>query len=155
MLSKKSSAPSPVGRESSKPTDSIDTLVGQKTTFKGDLEFAGGLRVDGVVKGNVIATGDGNSTLVLSEMSEVEGNISVPHVIVNGTVKGNISSNGRVELQAKSQIIGDVHYKAVEMELGATINGNLVCEPAKSDTPLKSVVDNTADAANVSEKSVG
>lgn len=135
MLSKKSSAPVPAARETSKPTDSIDTLVGQKTVFKGDLEFAGGLRVDGVVKGNVIATGDGNSTLVLSELGEIEGNVTVPHVIVNGSVRGNITSSGRVELQTKAQIHGDVHYRAVEMELGATINGNLVCDAGQSSGP--------------------
>ena len=75
-------------------------------------------------------------------MSEVEGNITVPHVIVNGKVKGNIISSGRVELQAKSQIVGDVHYKAVEMELGATINGSLVCDPGQLEAPLKSISGN-------------
>ena len=76
----------------SKPVDTIDTLIGQKTMVKGDIEFSGGLRVDGQVKGNIIARDESNSTLVLSELSEIEGNISVPHVIVNGTVKGNIMS---------------------------------------------------------------
>lgn len=114
----------------SKPVDTIDTLVGQKAVFKGDLEFSGGLRVDGQVKGNVIAKDDSNSTVVVSETGQIEGNITVPHVVINGTINGNIKSGGRVELQAKSRIHGDVHYKAVEMELGASINGNLVCEPA-------------------------
>lgn len=130
--SKKPSAPAsstPPAAEG-KPVDTIDTLVGQKAVFKGDLEFTGGLRVDGQIKGNVIAKDDSNSTVVVSESGEVEGNIAVPHVIVNGTVNGNIKSGGRVELQAKSKISGDVHYKAVEMELGASINGNLVCDPS-------------------------
>lgn len=124
------SAPPPAGN--GKPVDTIDTLIGQKAVFKGDLEFSGGLRVDGHIKGNVIAKDDTNSTVVVSESGEVEGNITVPHVIVNGTINGNIKSGGRVELQAKSRINGDVHYKAVEMELGASINGNLVCEPSGS-----------------------
>lgn len=131
--SKKPSAPAsptPPAAEKSKPVDTIDTLVGQKAVFKGDLEFSGGLRVDGHIKGNVIAQDDSNSTVVVSESGQVEGNITVPHVIINGTINGNIKSGGRVELQAKSRINGDVHYKAVEMELGASINGNLVCEPA-------------------------
>jgi cytoskeletal protein CcmA (bactofilin family) len=113
-----------------KPVDTIDTLVGQKAVFKGDLEFSGGLRVDGQIKGNVIATDDSNSTVVISESGIIEGNITVPHVIINGTINGNIKSGGRVELQSKSRINGDVHYKAVEMELGASINGNLVCDPS-------------------------
>jgi len=132
MLGNKKAGVTPTASPVSKPVDTIDTLIGQKTLFKGDLEFAGGLRVDGHIKGNVTARDESNSTLVLSELSEVEGNISVPHVIVNGTVKGNIKSSGRVELQAKSKVIGDVHYTAVEMELGATINGNLVCDPGNS-----------------------
>lgn len=121
-----STPPAPQG----KPVDTIDTLVGQKTVFKGDLEFSGGLRVDGQIKGNVIARDDNNCTVVVSESGEIEGNITVPHVIVNGTINGNIKSGGRVELQAKSRINGDVHYKAVEMELGASINGSLVCDPS-------------------------
>lgn len=120
------SAPPPAG--TGKPVDTIDTLIGQKAVFKGDLEFTGGLRVDGHIKGNVIAKDESNSTVVVSEAGEIEGNITVPHVVVNGTINGNIKSSGRVELQAKSRINGDVHYKAVEMELGASINGNLVCE---------------------------
>jgi cytoskeletal protein CcmA (bactofilin family) len=128
--SKKPSAPASVAPPTGegKPVDTIDTLIGQKAVFKGDLEFSGGLRVDGHVKGNVIAREESNSTVVVSESGEVEGNITVPHVVVNGTINGNIKSGGRVELQSKAKINGDVHYKAVEMELGASINGNLVCQ---------------------------
>ena len=138
MLGKKTFAPEE-GSTVGKPVDTIDTLIGHKTLFKGDLEFSGGLRVDGQVQGSITARDDSNSTLVLSESSEVEGNVSVPHVVVNGTVKGNIESSGRVELQPKATIIGDVHYKEVEMALGATINGSLVCELGKSEASLNSV----------------
>lgn len=118
----------PATTRSNQPVDTIDTLIGQTAVFKGDLEFTGGLRVDGQIKGNVIAKNDSNSTVVVSESGRVEGNIAVPHVVVNGAINGNIKSDGRLELQAKSRINGDVHYKAVEMELGASVNGNLVCE---------------------------
>ncbi len=135
MLSKKSSQlPS-----AEKPVDTIDTLVGQKALLKGDLEFSGGLRVDGKVMGSISATEENSSTLVLSELGEIEGNVSVPHVVVNGVIKGNIKSSGRVELQSKAQVTGDVHYKAVEMELGATVNGNLVCDPGTPSGTLKPV----------------
>ena len=133
---KKPSAPgsAPPPAASGKPVDTIDTLIGQKAVFKGDLEFTGGLRVDGHIKGNVIARDESNSTVVVSDSGEIEGNITVPHVVINGTVNGNIKSSGRVELQARSRINGDVHYKAVEMELGASINGNLVCDPSDGHT---------------------
>ena len=147
------SAPPPTG--AGKPVDTIDTLIGQKAVFKGDLEFTGGLRVDGHIKGNVIAKDDSNSTVVVSESGEIEGNISVPHVVVNGTINGNIKSAGRVELQAKSRINGDVHYKAVEMELGASINGNLVCEPSSGASAVNRAPAGVGGLGEVSENRHG
>ncbi len=132
-----------------KPVDTIDTLIGQKAVFKGDLEFTGGLRVDGHVKGNVIAKEESNSTVVVSESGEVEGNITVPHVVVNGTINGNIKSGGRVELQAKAKINGDVHYKAVEMELGASINGNLVCGSTSGGASTSTAGGSSVGSANL------
>ena len=98
----------------SKPVETIDTLIGSGSILQGDLEFTGGLRVDGHVKGHVSAQDSNNGTLVLSESGVIEGDVNVPHVVVNGTIKGNISSNGHVELQAKANVTGDIHYKAVE-----------------------------------------
>jgi cytoskeletal protein CcmA (bactofilin family) len=144
---KKPGGPAAPSVPASKPVDTIDTLIGQKTVFKGDVEFSGGLRVDGKVNGSIIARDENNSTLVLSEMSEVEGNISVPHVIVNGTVRGNIKSTAHIELQPNSRIIGDVQYKGVEMQLGASINGNLVCDTSKPDDPTGSNADNSPNPA--------
>ncbi len=113
-------------RSNEKPCDTIDTLIGAKAEFKGDIVFAGGLRVDGKVKGNITAKGEGNSMLIVSENAEVVGNVKVPHLIINGKIKGNVHSSQRLELQPQADIIGDVHYKAIEMALEAAINGNLL-----------------------------
>lgn len=112
----------------SKPVETIDTLIGAGSILQGDLEFTGGLRVDGHIKGHVSAQDSSNGTLVLSESGVIEGDVNVPHVVINGTVKGNIASTGHVELQAQARISGDIHYKAVEMELGAVLNGSLVSD---------------------------
>jgi len=110
------------------PVETIDTLIGSGSILQGDLEFTGGLRVDGHVKGHISAQDTNNGTLVLSESGIVEGDINVPHVVINGTVKGNVISSGHVELQASAKVTGDIHYKAVEMELGALLNGSLVSD---------------------------
>lgn len=116
-----------LGKKSNeKPCNTIDTLIGAKAEVKGDVSFSGGLRIDGKIKGNIVAKGQGNSTLVLSEQAEVVGNVNVPHMIVNGRIRGNVNCSERIELQGKAEIIGDVHYKVIEMALGAAINGNLV-----------------------------
>ena len=44
--------------KSNKPAVRIDTLIGQQTHIKGDIEFIGGLRVDGQITGNVNAIND-------------------------------------------------------------------------------------------------
>ncbi len=112
----------------SKPVETIDTLIGSGSVLQGDLEFTGGLRVDGHIRGHISAQDSNNGMLVLSESGIVEGDINVPHVVINGTVNGNISSKGHVELQSNAKVQGDIHYKAVEMELGAVLNGNLVSD---------------------------
>jgi len=120
-------------KKSEKACDTIDTLIGVNTEMKGDILFTGGLRIDGKVKGNITAESDGSSTLVLSEHAEVVGDVQVPHMILNGKIKGNVHCAEHVELQPEAEIVGDVHYKIIEMALGATINGNLLREESRSD----------------------
>jgi cytoskeletal protein CcmA (bactofilin family) len=116
-----------------KPCNTIDTLIGTKSEIKGDITFSGGLRIDGKIRGNISAKGDANSTLVLSENAQIVGNVTVPHIISNGSIKGNVRASERMELQPKAEIAGDVYYKVIEMALGAVINGNLVREPADAN----------------------
>lgn len=122
-----------------KPCNTIDTLVGARTELKGDLTFSGGLRIDGKLKGNVTAKSEGNSTLILSENAVIIGNVTVPHMIINGTIKGTVRATERIELQPKAEVAGDVYYKVLEVAQGAVINGNLVrdpVEPGKDRAPV-------------------
>jgi cytoskeletal protein CcmA (bactofilin family) len=113
-----------------KPCNTIDTLIGARTELKGDLAFSGGLRIDGKLKGNVTSKGEGNSTLILSENALILGNVTAPHMIINGTIKGTVRAAERIELQPKADIAGDVYYKILEVAVGAVINGNLIRESA-------------------------
>ncbi len=110
----------------SKPQNRIDSLIGQGTRIKGDVHFAGGLRIDGEICGNVIADPDKASTLVLSEHAKVDGEISVTHLVVNGAVTGPVLASEYLELQSKARVTGDVKYKTLEIQLGAIVEGKLV-----------------------------
>ena len=114
----------------------IDTLVGRQTEVQGDIRFSGGLHVDGTVKGNVSADNDGRSMLSLSESAVIEGAVSVPYVVLNGTVAGDVLSSEHVELAAKARITGNVHYNLLEMAVGAEVNGNLVRAHEPAEAPL-------------------
>ena len=129
-------------KQGDKPCNTIDTLVGVGTEIKGDINFSGGLRVDGKVQGDIVGKTDKNSTLVLSEHAEVVGNVTVPHLVINGKIRGNVRSSESIELQAKAEIEGEVYYKMIEMALGAVVNGNLVRETVEAgrESPNKGVV---------------
>ena len=114
----------------------INTLLGQQTEIQGDIRFSGGLHVDGTVKGNVSADNDGRSMLSLSESAVIEGAVSVPYVVLNGTVAGDVHSSEHVELAAKARITGNVHYNLLEMAIGAEVNGQLVHAHEPAEAPL-------------------
>ncbi len=114
----------------------IDTLVGPNSKVTGDLFFAGGCHVDGVVKGNVSADPDSNSALSISENAIVEGGVTVPYVVLNGIVRGDVFANQRVELGPTARVIGNVYYNLIEMAIGAEINGKLVHQP-DGQVPLR------------------
>lgn len=103
----------------------IRTLIGEGTVIVGELRFSEGLRIDGEVQGDVLATGEGGSILVISEKARVVGCVKAGHVIINGSVVGPVQSDELLELQPKASIVGDVRYESLEMHQGATINGEL------------------------------
>jgi cytoskeletal protein CcmA (bactofilin family) len=104
----------------------IDTLLGEGTAIDGDLVFSGGLRLDGKVRGNIRAENDKPSMLVISEKGMVEGEITVGHLILNGTVKGPVHAGELLELQPHARVLGEVRYAALEMHQGALVEGRLV-----------------------------
>ena len=116
------------GAKTSKPQNRIDCLIGAGTRVEGNVIFSGGLRVDGHVKGSIIAEAGKSGTLVISEQARVEGEIRVPHVVINGVVCGPVNSAEYVELQSKANVTGDVYYNTLEMQLGAVVQGRLVHE---------------------------
>lgn len=116
------------GNKPTKPQNRIDSLIGAGTVVEGNIAFTGGLRVDGRVKGSVVTADDQPSTLVLSEKAQIEGEIRVSHAVINGTVIGPVFGGEYVELQPKSNVTGDVHYRTLEIQLGAVVQGRLVHE---------------------------
>ncbi len=113
-----------------KPQSRIDSLVGVGTVICGDVTFSGGLRVDGEIRGNVRGAEGQASTLVISEHARIEGEIDVAHLVINGTVIGPVRSKEFLELQSKARVTGDVEYNALEMHLGAVVQGRLVHQGA-------------------------
>ncbi len=109
-----------------KPQSRIDSLIGATTRIEGNVFFSGGLRVDGMVRGNVAALPDQPGTLVVSEQARIDGEVSAAHIVVNGTINGPVHAAETLELQTGSRVRGDVHYKSLEIQQGAVVEGRLV-----------------------------
>jgi len=130
----------------------VDTLVGPNSQVNGDLRFAGGCHIDGTVKGNVGAEDDSDSALSISEGGMVEGGVTVPYVVLNGIVRGDVVAGQRVELGPTARVIGNVYYNLIEMAIGAEINGKLVHQP-EGRVPLLEQANKDVEPSNVAPTS--
>ena len=125
------------GRKKGFKSARIDTLIGQGTVISGDLVFSGGLHVDGTINGNVSAEEGSTALLILSEYGRIDGEVTVPNMVLNGEINGNVFGSTRVELAPKSRIKGSVYYNLIEMAIGAEVNGGLVHQPQGSEMPKR------------------
>jgi cytoskeletal protein CcmA (bactofilin family) len=103
----------------------IDSLIGSNTRIEGNVHFTGGLRIDGEVQGDVIAAPGEASVLVVSEHARIAGQVHCANMIVNGYIAGPVHCEELLELQPNARIVGDVHYKLLEMHGGALVTGTL------------------------------
>lgn len=113
----------------------IKSLVAHGTRIQGHVLFQDGLRIDGDVLGDIRASDQHPSILVVSESASIVGEIHADHVIINGKVKGPVFAFSLLELQPKARIEGDIAYKALEMHQGAIIAGQL--RPMAADVEIK------------------
>lgn len=111
------------------PKSEVDSLIGAATRIEGDICFTGGLRVDGEIHGNVIGGESPDNVLIVSEQARIHGEVRVATVIVNGYIEGHVYATELLELQPKGRIIGNVHYKLLEMHGGAMVTGTLTHQP--------------------------
>ena len=125
-----------LGKPKKKKPARVDSLVGKNSRLQGDILFSGGLHVDGAIKGNVTSDNDQAATLTVSERGTIEGEVRVPHAILNGLVKGDVYAQEHVELASNARVEGNVFYALIEMAMGAEVNGKLVRIAEESRAPL-------------------
>jgi len=117
----------------------IASLIGATTTVTGNIEFAGGLRIDGTVRGAVrCVDGEKGGMLVVSEHGHIEGEVLAGHLVVAGRIDGPVSAAQLIELQPKARVIGDVRYRALEMHHGAVVEGMMIHLSADGKTEARS-----------------
>jgi cytoskeletal protein CcmA (bactofilin family) len=116
--------------KTSKPQNRIDSIIGATTRIEGNVIFTGGLRVDGMVRGNISSAAEQPGTLMVSAEARIDGELQAAHIVVSGSINGPVHATETLELQAGSKVKGDVFYKTIEMHQGAIVEGRLVHHPA-------------------------
>jgi cytoskeletal protein CcmA (bactofilin family) len=107
----------------------LSSLIAEDVVIVGDISFSGGLRIDGRVKGNVVALpsaeGGPRGLLVLSDKGQVEGSIRCGDAVINGAVTGDVDVENFLELQSNARMSGTIRYQHLKMDVGAAVQGRL------------------------------
>lgn len=119
----------------------LTSLVGESLHVRGDVAFAGGLRIDGHVEGDVLGSADGGSLLVLSDKGSIRGAVHVHDAVINGRIDGDLEVDHFLELQASACVTGNIRYRQLQLHCGATVHGRLekvgaAAEPAALPAPV-------------------
>ena len=103
----------------------IDTLIGKAARVQRRRGVRRRPAPRRHIVGNVRSDRAPSSALSVSQGASIEGNVEVPNVRLDGTVKGDIYAPGRVVLGATARVEGNLFYGVIEMTLGAQIMGKL------------------------------
>jgi len=132
----------------SDPTSSteVTTLLGRGSEFEGKLSFEGTVRVDGKLSGEIFS----DDVLIIGEGAEVNAEINVGAIVIEGTVHGNIHAKRSVEIHTPGRVRGNIATPSLHIEKGVIFDGQCQMEPngatsAKGRTSA-SVVSETAAA---------
>lgn len=125
----------------------IGSLIGVGTRINGNIVFVGGLRIDGEIKGDVSTPHDQDGTLVVGEQARIDGKLTAPHLLINGTLSGPTISTEFVELQSHARVTGNIYYKGIAMHPGAAVDGKLVHCKSTNSGELELVYNRAARAA--------
>jgi cytoskeletal protein CcmA (bactofilin family) len=109
----------------------ITTLLGRGAVFEGKLTFEGTVRIDGRFKGEVFS----EDVLVIGDGAQVEAQIDVGEVIIQGTVIGNITAKRSIEIHAPGRVKGDLHTPVLQVDKGVIFEGRSFMEAALQNKP--------------------
>jgi cytoskeletal protein CcmA (bactofilin family) len=120
----------------------VESLIGEQTEIHGDVRFAGGLHLDGRVKGRVMSSAKG-AQLSVGPTGLVEGDVFAPRVVLHGQVTGHVYAGDHISLGPKARVIGNLYYRTIEMAAGAKVMGQLVLQ---EETPARPSAEGPAPA---------
>ncbi|HEV3031727.1 MAG TPA: polymer-forming cytoskeletal protein [Polyangia bacterium] len=102
----------------------VTTLLGRGSEFEGKLSFEGTVRVDGKLSGEIFT----DDVLIIGEGAEVNAEISVGAIIIEGTVHGNIHAKRSVEIHTPARVRGNISTPSLAIDKGVMFDGQCQME---------------------------
>jgi cytoskeletal protein CcmA (bactofilin family) len=96
-----------------------NSLIGGGTTIHGNIDSNGDIRIDGVLKGNLM----GKGKILIGPEGMVEGDIEGDQADVLGKITGKIKVSGLLNLRGKAFVQGDIYAGKLQVEPTVTFNG--------------------------------
>ena len=120
----------------------LSSLIDRGVEIVGDVVISDGVRIDGRVQGDVRSKAEARGLLVLSEHGSIEGSVRVHDAVVNGTITGDVEVEHFIELQPGARVVGNLRYRQLRIECGATVEGHLerLPEPGSATAVADNVV---------------
>lgn len=109
----------------------IETIIGKGTNIEGTVNIEGATRIDGNINGKLVS----NDVVTVGATGIVKAEIKAKTIIVGGRVEGNLIASEKVELQAKSELIGDITSKSLLIEHGAIFQGSSKMREGATGSP--------------------
>jgi cytoskeletal protein CcmA (bactofilin family) len=98
----------------------VTTLLGKGSEFEGKLSFEGTVRVDGKLTGEIFT----DDVLVVGEGAEVNAEVTVGAIVIQGTVRGNITAKRSVEIHSPGRVKGNINTPSLFIEKGVFFDGH-------------------------------
>lgn len=115
----------------------LSTIIGKNSVIKGELTIKGGIRIDGVIEGNL--TTDGFMAIGIS--GKAKADIKAKECLISGDLEGNVTVSEELELDKSARVTGDIIAKTLTVHSGAVISGH--CHTGEKKATLKSGKDST------------
>ena len=127
-------------------SDEWSGFLEKGVVFEGKLQSPGTLRIDCAFKGSLHT----DESLILGEYASIEGEAHANYVVISGRFDGVIVAKGKVEIQTKAIVTGEISTPCLSIEPGAIFDGQchmLAVSPAQAAKPITIPIRSTAQAS--------
>ncbi len=107
------------GKDASSAGDTkLNSIIGRGSQCEGEIVVNGGLKIDGKFKGKIKA-----DSVFVGKEAVIEATVETNVAVVGGKILGDVLARESLELQAKSELVGNVTTKNLIVGESAILDG--------------------------------